>query len=206
MNAAASIDSQGRFLAAVSQNSTLVALLDRLAALQLPDAWIAGGSLFQTVWNVLDGQPPSRGVEDYDIFYFDAQDLSRDGEDAINRRAAAQFADLKGKLDLRNQARVHLWYQQEFGVAGYEPLTRSTDGIDRFLAVCCMVGMRKGDAGAMELYAPLGVDDILSLTMRPNPWFPGAPRSAYDAKARRWRGLWPTLTIVDATSLDPLEV
>lgn len=198
MEAPSSIDPQGRFLAAVSQNQTLLALLDRLAILQLPDAWIAGGSLFQTAWNVLDGLPPSRGIQDYDIFYFDAQDLSRDGEEAINLHAAARFADLCCKVDLRNQARVHLWYQQEFGVAGYEPLTRSTDGIDRFLAVCCMVALRRGEGGEMELYAPLGVEDILSRTMRPNPWFRGAPRSAYDAKAGRWRGLWPTLTIVDA--------
>ncbi len=184
-----------RLLPLLSANPTLCRLIDRLEALGLPDTWVAGGCLFQTAWNVLSGATPEHAIQDYDVFYFDGRDPSAEAESRANLRATSLLADLGCRVDLRNQARVHLWYEQEFGVGGYAPLTKSTDGIDRFLAVCCMLGARKR-GGAIELYAPLGIDDVLSLTMRPNPWFPDAPRAAYDAKARRWTRVWPALKVL----------
>jgi hypothetical protein len=189
------VDSVRQFLEAIGSNRVIVQLADRLSELDLPDAWLAGGCLFQTAWNVISGEEPTRAIKDYDVFYFDADDLSAQSEEAANHRAAACFADLGCSLDVRNQARVHLWYAREFGVEGYPRLTRTTDGIDHFLAVCCMIGARRSDSGELELYAPLGVEDILSLTVRPNPWFPDAPRAAYAAKVERWRSLWPALQV-----------
>ena len=74
-------------------------------------------------------------------------------------------------------------------------LRRSTDGVDNFLAVCCMVAVRRTSLGGLELYAPFGVDDVLGRVMRPNPWYPNAPRDCYNKKAERWRALWPELKV-----------
>jgi hypothetical protein len=186
---------EARFLRLIGMNPTLCRVLDRLAELDLPDAWVAGGCLFQSAWNVLSGQPPTRSIKDYDIFYFDPLDCSRESEEEANRRAADLFSGLGCRLDVRNQARVHLWYAQEFGVDGYPRLGKTTDGIDNFLAVCCMVGARQSASGSIDLYAPLGVDDVLARVMRPNPRFPRLPRNAYLGKARRWQALWPDLRV-----------
>jgi len=183
------------FLALIQRNPVVGEILARMPALQIPDAWLVSGCLFQTVWNVLAGASPGRGIKDYDVFYFDAADVSAEAEAAINRRAAEVFADLDCDLDVRNQARVHLWYQDEFGVEGYPRLTRSCDGIDNFLAVCCMVAVRSDARGNVELYAPFGVDDVLRCVMRQNPWYPKAPMDVYDRKARRWQALWPALRV-----------
>lgn len=187
--------SNEEFLRVIAMNPTLSQIVDRLASLELPDAWVAGGCLFQTVWNVLAGEDSTRAIKDYDVFYFDPEDCTREAEEKVNSRARDLFSDLSCRLDLRNQARVHLWYAQEFGVSDYPLLTKSTDGIDNFLAVCCMVGIRRLPAGGTELYAPHGVDDVLARIMRPNPWFPRAPRRSYEQKADRWRALWPELTV-----------
>lgn len=184
------------FLRLVALNPTLGAVLDRLDTLDLPDAWLAGGCLFQTAWNALAGHDPARGIKDYDLFYFDAVDCSKAAEDAVNRRIATQMSDLGCAMDARNQARVHLWYAQEFGTAGYPRLSKTTDGIDHFLAVCCMVGIQRSPTGEIRLHAPLGVQDILSRIMRPNPWFPTLPVDAYNMKASRWRELWPELSVI----------
>lgn len=181
------------FLALLERNSTLQHILDRLPRLGLPDAWVAGGCLFQTAWNGLAGRPAQEAIKDYDLFYFDAQDLSAEAEEQANRRAAVAFADLECHVEVRNQARVHLWYAGEFGVEGYPQLHKTTDGIDHFLAICCMIGARKLEDGSMALYAPYGVEDILARVMRPNPRFPDLPRDAYLAKAARWQGQWPQL-------------
>ena len=85
--------------------------------------------------------------------------------------------------------------REEFGVDGYPRLTKSTDGIDNFLAVCCMVAVRRTSVGRIELYAPFGVEDVLNRIMRPNPWYPNAPGDCYNMKAERWRALWPDLKV-----------
>jgi hypothetical protein len=173
----------------------VVEILRRAELLGLPDVWIVSGCLFQTAWNVLAGENPTRAIKDYDLFYFDSTDCSKESEERANRRAAELFADLGCEIDVRNQARVHMWYAQEFGVEGYPRLKSSTDGIDNFLAVCCMVAIRRTSAGRMDLYAPFGVDDVLARVMRPNPWYPNAPRDCYNRKAERWRSLWPALKV-----------
>lgn len=141
------------------------------------------------------GETPARAIKDYDLFYFDSTDCSGESEERANRCAAELFTDLGCEIDVRNQARVHMWYAQEFGVEGYPRLKRSTDGIDHFLAVCCMVAIRRTSAGRIDLYAPFGVDDVLERVMRPNPWYPNAPRDCYNRKAERWRVLWPDLKV-----------
>jgi len=189
------IGAESEFLRLILMNPAVTQILVRLPELNVPDAWLVSGCLFQTVWNILAGEGPDRGIKDYDIFYFDSSDTSADAEDLVNARAASVFAELGSQIDVRNQARVHIWYESEFGVPGYPRLSKSTDGIDNFLAVCCMVAVRRFVTGGIELYAPLGVDDVLNRIVRQNPWYPHAPQDCYEKKANRWKALWPDLRV-----------
>jgi uncharacterized protein len=189
-------DTSAEFIGLISRNPKLSQILDRLPDLQLPDAWLVGGCLFQSAWNVVAGNAPDAGIRDYDIFYFDPLDCTPESEAKALRRAQELYADIGCEVDVRNQARVHTWYAQEFGVSGYPRLGKSTDGIDNFLAVCCMVGVRRRADGRSDLYAPLGVADVLSSIMRPNPLSRLASREAYERKAERWRAAWPALEVV----------
>jgi uncharacterized protein len=179
------------FLDAVLRNPTVVEVLARLERLDLPDGWLAAGCLFQTVWNVLDGQDPARGIGDYDVIYHDDRDLSWDAEDRVIRRCAEAFADLGVDVEVRNQARVHLWYEDHFGVP-CPPLRSSTEAIDRYAAHACRVAVRASD-GRYEVCAPVGYDDLFGFVLRPNPVI--APRAVYEAKASRWSSLWPRLDV-----------
>ena len=42
------------FLTLALKNACNTAILERLPALGLPDAWLVAGCLFQTVWNAFD--------------------------------------------------------------------------------------------------------------------------------------------------------
>ena len=77
-----------RLVEAVLRNPMNRAILERLPALGLADAWLVSGAVFQTVWNVITGRPPEYGIKDYDIFYFDP-DTSFAAEDVVIRRVAA---------------------------------------------------------------------------------------------------------------------
>ena len=183
---------QSEFVAAVLTNPVNRTILERLPQLQVADSWLVSGALFQTVWNHLTRRPPDYGIKDYDIFYFDP-DTSWDAEDAVIKRADALFAGLP--VEVRNQARVHIWYEEKFGVP-YPPLTRATDGIDRFLTDCAMVGIRPNGA-VFDVYAPRGFADIENLTLRPNR-LPNYHPTRYADKAQRWRENWPEITVLPA--------
>ena len=105
-----------RFEQTLRRNRTLTEVLARAATLDLPGWYLVAGCLYQTVWNVVSGQPPEAGILDYDLAYFDAADLSWDAEDAVIRAGHQLFARLPAPVQIRNQARVHLWYEEKFGI------------------------------------------------------------------------------------------
>ncbi|MGP3734341.1 nucleotidyltransferase family protein [Streptomyces sp. GDS52] len=182
----------------LSRNETLLEVLDRTAALDLPGWYLTAGCLFQTVWNVVTDRPPTEGIKDYDVFYFDDRDLSWEAEDAVISAAAQAFADLPAKaeveVEVRNEARVHLWYEQKFGVP-CPPHTSTEAAIDSFAATTCCLGVRLEPGGRWRVYAPHGLSDVFRLVVRPNPVL--APRAVYEAKTARWRRQWPELTVME---------
>src|SRR5258708_21829225 len=92
-----------------------------------PSWYLVAGCLYKTVWKMVTTQPPEAGILDYDLAYFDGSDLSWDAEDAVIGAGRQVFADLAVPVQIRNQARVHLWYEQKFGATRiYPPRRRST--------------------------------------------------------------------------------
>jgi uncharacterized protein len=168
-------------------------LTDRLARARdwgLPDWWIVSGAIYNTVWNQLTGRPDMFGVKDVDLFYFD-EDRSYEAEDRVIREAARRFPGAP-VVELRNQARVHLWYPDRFGQP-YPQLTSSRQAIDLFASRTHCIGARLTDQG-LDLYAPFGLDDIFSFRLTPNPALDN--RATHHAKARRQMAHWPELTLI----------
>ncbi|MCX5096348.1 nucleotidyltransferase family protein [Streptomyces sp. NBC_00365] len=177
----------------LSQNEVLTDVMTRAATLELPGWYVTAGCLFQTVWNVVTDRPPTSGIKDYDIFYFDGTDLSWEAEDAVIKAGQEVFAGLPAEVEIRNEARVHLWYEHKFGVPC--PPHESTEAaIDSFAATTCCLGVRLGPGGAWRVYAPHGLSDVFNLVVRPNPVL--APQKVYEAKTARWRDEWPELTVL----------
>lgn len=173
-------------------------LLERLEDLDLPDWYLTAGCLFQTVWNVVTGRDPGAGIADYDVFYFDDSDLSWEAEDSVIQRGNRIFADLDVDVEIRNEARVHLWYEPKFGVP-MPPYSSSEAAIDSFGATTCCLGVRKKGA-RWSVYAPHGLSDVFNLVLRPNPV--QAPERVYRDKADRWKAQWPELTVMPWPAAD----
>jgi hypothetical protein len=161
--------------------------------LDLPDWRIVSGAVYQTVWNALTGREPDYGIKDFDLFYFDGSDLSYEA-------AAALPPDLAPVVEVRNQARVHLWFEGHFGEP-YAPLACTDEAIARFVSASCAVGVRLEPDGRLDVAAPYGLADIFALTFRANPTRPlaqGWSKVTQSAKAR-----WPELTIVSPSANPP---
>ncbi|MDQ3431793.1 MAG: nucleotidyltransferase family protein [Actinomycetota bacterium] len=186
------LDREQKFVQDVLANPVTEAILDRLPQLGLADCWLTAGASFQTVWNVLDGRDPQSGIGDYDIFYFVAADTSYEAEDLAIGRARAVFADLDATIEVRNEARVHLWYEDHFGVPA-KPFTSTRDAIDHFASTTCCVGLTRTASGEIDVYAPHGFTDLYDKRIRPNRVL--APQAVYEAKVARWLLEWPTLLV-----------
>ena len=184
-------DQRALFLDYVQRNPVNRVLLERAGRLCLPDWWLAAGALFQTVWNVMDGRDPVAGIRDYDLFYFDP-DISWAAEDAVIRQAHELFADVDAVIEVRNEARVHVWYEEHFGVPA-APFTSTADAVDHFASTTCCYAVTRGAHGTLEVYAPHGFDDLFGQRVRPNPLL--APREVYESKAGRWAQEWPGLVV-----------
>ncbi len=112
---------RGRLIEIVRAAGPLMEVLETARILALPDHLLFSGAVYQPVLNHLTGRPPDYGIKDYDLGYFDAADLSYEAEDAVIRRVAAAFDEpLRSRVEVRNQARVHLWFEAHFG----EPYAR----------------------------------------------------------------------------------
>jgi hypothetical protein len=166
------------------------AILERAPELGLTEWWLTAGAVFQNVWNAVEGRLPGYGISDYDVFYFVDGDLSWEAEDRVIVAAAELFQDQRARIEVRNEARVHLWYEDKFGVPA-EPFLSATDAIDAFASTTCCVGVTRDDSG-LRLYAPHGLADVFAMHLRPNRRL--APQVVYDRKAEQYRQRWPSVT------------
>ncbi|KAJ2972825.1 hypothetical protein NQ176_g6936 [Zarea fungicola] len=178
----------------LSTNKTLVEVLERSATLNMPNWYLAAGAVSQTIWNHMSGMAPDTGISDYDIVYHDAGDLSWDAEDKYIQRAKSLFEDMpEVEIEIRNQARVHLWYEAKYGVTC--PPHRSVEaGIDSWISTSAMIGIRLNKQDdTWTVYAPRGLSDYFNMVARPNTSL--GLKENYDKKAARWKGIWDKLTV-----------
>lgn len=121
---------------ALSRNKWIGEILERFGEIALPDCWLVAGSVAQTIWNLGCGQPAELGLKDVDLIYFDDHDLSVDAEIIISheRRLRDLFRCLPIKLDVKNEARAHLWYEERFGYAIRPYLSSGQNATDGTLA------------------------------------------------------------------------
>lgn len=191
LSGAAPAIQRAALLEIVRASPVLMRALHLARDLALPDWWLVSGAIYGQVWNHLTARPEMHGVKDIDLFYFDP-DTAWEAEDRVIRRASGLFPPAP-PVEVRNQARVPLWYEAHFGQP-YPPLSTSAQAIDRFACTTHCVGLRLEGDGALTLYAPHGLEAIFALRLEPNPILPN--RATHEAKAARQRACWPELTVI----------
>ena len=181
-----------RLLALLRGNAVLWECLERVAGLDLPGWYLGAGCVTQTVWNAAHGKPPGEDIDDHDLVYFDAGDLGEEAEDAVVTGAQEAATGLPVRLDVKNQARVHLWYRQRFGY-GIEPYRSTEAAIRTWPTTATAVGVRLTRGGPV-VFAPFGLADLFGLVVRANRV--QVTPAIYHGKVARWRRFWPDLTVL----------
>ena len=190
-----------RLTAILRATLPLMRVLSVARHLCLPDWLVFSGAVYQPVLNHLTGRPLDYGIKDYDLAYFDGSGLSHEAEDAVIHQVQAAFDEPLGSMvEVRSQARVHLWFEAKFGEP-YAPLSCTTEALERFASATFAVGVRLESDDRLDIVAPFGLADLFALRVVPNPYRKtvGFDRASADVRRR-----WPEVGIYDEGSAESM--
>lgn len=139
------IDKQSEvFIFILKQNKDLMMFLDYITDLNLPNCYIAAGSIYQTIWNYYDNKDLNYEIKDIDIIYYDKDDLSVK-KDLVYYQEIKKYVEETGidyEIDVSNEARMHLW-KKENENKHLDQYKSSKDAIDQWIATVQSVGITK---------------------------------------------------------------
>lgn len=186
------IDTQKRILYDIlSESPVLFEVISRSPSLGLENYYIGAGCVCQTVWNFQNGLDLMHGISDIDFVYFD-EDLSYEKEDCVIRQVKDLFRELPVEIDVKNQARVHLWYRDHYGY-DLQPYVSVEEAINTWPTTATAIGVRM-QGGALAVYAPFGLNDLFGQIVRPNKT--QITEETYLRKCEKWAAKWNTLTLI----------
>jgi len=177
----------------MQQSELLMKVFDRVKLLGLKSYYIGAGCIAQTAWNHLTGRSLNYGIADIDIVYYEDQDLSSEAEEIIVNSGTRLFADIPIALDIKNQARVHLWYEKKFGIP-LQPYRSLEEAIQSWPTTATSLGVRQEFNGEWVIYAPYGLTDLLSMKLRANKKL--ITEEIYRNKVNKWLVNWPELQVI----------
>lgn len=155
--------------------------------------YIGAGCVNQTVWNHITDKDITYGIGDYDIAYWD-DNISKEAELATQKTVMEQFTDPSVELEVINEARVHLWFEEDFGKK-IEPFINVEHAISTWPTTATCVGITRVNK-EYSVVAPYGLNDLFSMKLRPN--FPSVLPDVFKAKTKKWKSKWSELEVVGA--------
>lgn len=172
------------------KNKAFISILEKALELSLPNWYVGAGSIAQTVWNYKNGFDLNHGIKDYDLVYFDTN-ISEEKQNEYITKAKELFGNLP--VDIVNEARVHLWYKEQFG-KDIAPYISTESAIDTWPTTATSVGVTMENNGELKIYAPYGLEDLLNLTVRANKVL--ISEDIYKQKIEKWTKIWSNLNII----------
>ncbi|PLS14812.1 hypothetical protein CVD28_26305 [Bacillus sp. M6-12] len=175
------------------RKSDYLPLIFKISQRELGEYYVGAGCLVQTVWNYLLNFDLKHGITDIDIIYFDSVDLSLESERQIEKHISSLLQDLPFKIDVKNEARVHMWYEEKFGFK-IRPYTSLGDAINTWPTTASSLGIRQKETGEFKVYAPYGLNDLFGMIVRPNKT--QITKAIYNNKTAKWLKNWPVLKVI----------
>lgn len=164
-------------------------VLETVRTLDLRDWAIGAGFVRARVWDALTGKDRTP-LGDIDVLYFDTARTDPATDRALERRLLEIRPDLTWSV--RNQARMHERNQDR-------PYEGTADALRFWLETPTAVAVRLESDDTISVLAPLGLDDLFGLVVRPTP----ETRKRADKMAayhkrlatKGWAEIWPGLRV-----------
>lgn len=170
-------------------------VLRRLRDLDIPqNYYVMSGWPAQIVANYNAKRPLDTNVKECDIVYWEA-DLSAKREQTITHLIETALADINLPLDITNEARAHLWLPDYCGIT-IDPYPSIEAAITSMTETITCLGVRLDQNGTLVVFAPYGLNDIFSDTIRPLKDSPLISEKYYTERALGKQKRFPNLKIL----------
>lgn len=154
--------------------------------------YLGAGGVNQTVFNYYHEYDLNYGIKDFDIVYYD-NDESYEAEDVIIKELSDRLTLIDTSFDIKNQARVYIWYNEKYGTNRAKYLNVE-DAVSSWGATVTCVGVRL-ENNELKVFCPYGLNDIFSMTIRPVK--KDFKKENFEERANRWKHTWNKLNIIE---------
>jgi uncharacterized protein len=186
---------ESRLVELVCSSSTLMRALRAARTVDAPEWLIGAGVIRDRVWDHLHGFTRSTSARDVDVAFFDPSSFGGESERDVQRALIDLAPDIS--WDVTNQAAVHVWWPEVFGVE-INPLSCAADGVAIWPETATAVGVRLLADGSIGVVAPCGLEDLFNLVCRRNPRVVTREQYRRRVENQRVAKRWPRVQILDA--------
>lgn len=174
----------------IENDEWMMDILQMAKSLELPDWWICAGFVRSKIWDTLHDYEIRTATPDIDVIYFDQLHTDEVYEQSLEKALVNMDASIPWSV--KNQARMHV-------VNTMPPYSSSVDAISRFPETATALGVTLDELNNVILTAPCGIEDVLSLQVRPTAHFLETKERINMYKNRvikkNWQSKWPNITI-----------
>jgi uncharacterized protein len=170
--------------------------LRAVSSLNLPDCFLGAGFLRNAIWDSLHNKVEMTPLNDVDVVYFDAENISCKTEQRITAELKVLVPSMN--WEVRNQARMHVKHNDQ-------PYRNTTDAISRWVEIPTCVGVRLDMEEHLVFTAPFGLAHNWALNVEINPKR-AIPDIFYQRiEEKNWQRIWPLLKIIPTDKADDIE-
>ncbi|EEL71038.1 MULTISPECIES: nucleotidyltransferase family protein [Bacillus] len=174
----------------IQNDKWMMDVLHTAKSLKLPDWWICAGFVRSKIWDTLHNYETRTATPDVDVIYFDPLHKDESYEQSLEK----ELTNLNDSIpwSVKNQARMHV-------VNNMPPYSSAVDAISKFPETATALGVTLDAKNNVILTSPCGIEDVLSLQVKPTLHFLETKERIHMYKKRvmkkNWQSKWPNITI-----------
>ncbi|MED1555936.1 nucleotidyltransferase family protein [Bacillus paramycoides] len=174
----------------IQNDPWMMNVLQMAKSLQLPDWWVCAGFVRSKIWDTLHNYEVRTATPDVDVIYYDSMQKDEAYEQLLEMKLTNMDATIPWSV--KNQARMHV-------VNKMLPYSSSVNAISKFPEIATALGVTLDEKNNVILTSPCGIEDVLSLQVKPTPHFLETKERIHMYKKRvikkNWQSKWPNITI-----------
>lgn len=173
----------------VQRDTRVMHLLREVASLGLAQWCIAAGVVRNLVWDHLHGFAQPTAASDVDVLIHDAVRIEPAYEQQVQSSLTALDASVR--WEVVNQATVNAY------TGDPAPYRSIAEAMSRWVDPMTAVGVSLRPDGSLDVVAPLGLEDLFSMVVRPHLVAPRAAEIYRERVAsKNWCARWPKVRVV----------
>ncbi|CAM3916777.1 hypothetical protein BAQ48_03725 [Bacillus luti] len=184
------IQTEQDIIRSIENDEWMMDVLQIAKSLELPDWWICAGFVRSKIWDILHNHEVRTTTPDVDVIYFDSFHKDEAYEQLLEKKLINLDASIPWSV--KNQARMHV-------VNNMPPYSSSIDAISKFPETATALGVTLDEQNNVILTSPCGIEDVLSLQVKPTAHFLETKERIHMYNKRvtkkNWQSKWPNITI-----------